>query len=50
MITFSEKAKNCIVKANNVGWDISLNTIKELLNILDNPQDKIKTVHVTGTN
>lgn len=50
MITFSDKAKNCIVKANNVGWDISLNTIKELLNILDNPQDKIKTVHVTGTN
>ncbi|MCR4831304.1 MAG: hypothetical protein K5883_07625 [Pseudobutyrivibrio sp.] len=50
MIKFSKKAEDCIVKAKNVGWDISLDTIKELLDLLDNPQDKIKTVHVTGTN
>lgn len=44
------KAKECVDKAKAIGWDLDLTTIKALLAQLDNPQNKIKTVHITGTN
>lgn len=32
------------------GMDLGLDRIKEMLNILDNPQDKLNIIHIGGTN
>lgn len=46
----SEEGKDCIDKAKSIGWDLSLSSMRLLMDYLDNPQDKIRIVHVTGTN
>jgi dihydrofolate synthase/folylpolyglutamate synthase len=45
-----EEAREYITKCNQYGNELSLEAIKELLNRLGNPQDKIKVIHVAGTN
>ena len=49
-MNFSAKAESMIESAKAVGWDLGLSSIKALLEQLDNPQNKLKTIHVTGTN
>lgn len=43
-------AQNFISYTNGLGIRPGLDTVKELLNRLDNPQNKIKIIHVAGTN
>src|SRR5690625_2285270 len=43
MLTFFEERKN-------IGIKLGLERIKLLLELLDNPQNKIKAIHVAGTN
>lgn len=45
-----EKAKNKIESLNRFGSVLGLDNIYELLRRLDNPQDKVRVVHVAGTN
>lgn len=45
----AEQAINDFVIPSNIGENYTLDSIKELLGHLDNPQDKFKTVHVAGT-
>lgn len=45
-----EKAKNMIDGLNRFGSVLGLENIYELLGRLDNPQDKVRVVHVAGTN
>lgn len=49
-MSMSLAAQECISHAKAIGWDLNLDSIKALLQYLDNPQNKIKTIHVTGTN
>jgi len=35
---------------NSLGWKLGLDNISSLLNELDNPQKKYKTIHIAGTN
>ena len=44
------EAKEYLDSTNKYGSVLGLNTIKELLKRLDNPQDKLKVVHFAGTN
>lgn len=45
-----EKARAFIDQSNQYGSKLGLETITELLRRLGNPQDKIKIIHVAGTN
>lgn len=45
-----DKALNLISKKQSLGIKPGLSRIKHLLNELDNPQDKIKIIHIAGTN
>lgn len=45
-----ENAREFIDSSNQYGSKLGLEAITELLNRLDNPQDKIKIIHVAGTN
>lgn len=45
-----EKARAFIDQSNQYGSKLGLETITELLQRLGNPQDKIKIIHVAGTN
>ncbi len=45
-----EEALNLISKKQSLGIKPGLSLIKSLLNKLDNPQDKIKIIHIAGTN
>lgn len=45
-----EEAMAYIKEAEKLGSKPGLNSIRNLLSRLDNPQDKIKTIHVAGTN
>jgi dihydrofolate synthase/folylpolyglutamate synthase len=45
-----EKAREFIDQSNQYGNELGLEKIKELLTRLGNPQDKVKVVHVAGTN
>jgi len=45
-----EEAREFIIESNQYGSILGLKTITELLNRLDNPQDKLRTIHVAGTN
>ena len=45
-----KEAKEYLESTNKYGSVLGLNTIKELLKRLDNPQDKLKVVHFAGTN
>lgn len=44
------EAQKFISYSNNLGIRPGLDTIKALLNRLDNPQNKLKIIHVAGTN
>ena len=44
------EARQYIDEAMTLGSVLGLSNIKELLNRIDNPQDKIKMIHVAGTN
>lgn len=44
------ESKEYLDSTNKYGSILGLNTIKELLKRLDNPQDKLKVVHFAGTN
>ncbi|MBP1755537.1 MAG: hypothetical protein H6Q59_1935 [Firmicutes bacterium] len=48
-MTYKE-AREYIDQANQYGNELSLEAITELLLRLDNPQDKVKVIHVAGTN
>ncbi|MGB4658398.1 MAG: Mur ligase family protein [Mobilitalea sp.] len=45
-----EEARNFIEDSNQYGSILGLTAITELMNRLGNPQDKIKVIHVGGTN
>lgn len=45
-----EEAKEYLITANTKGSVYGLESIKTLLNKLNNPQDKLKFVHISGTN
>lgn len=45
-----EEAWNYINEINKAGSILGLDSMRALLNRLDNPQDKIKIVHIAGTN
>lgn len=45
-----EEAMNFIQNTNKFGSVLGLDNIKELLKRLDDPQDKLKVVHIAGTN
>ncbi|MDF2943240.1 MAG: hypothetical protein K0S01_2098 [Herbinix sp.] len=45
-----EEAREFINQSNQYGNDLGLEKVKELLARLDNPQDKLKLIHVAGTN
>ena len=45
-----EEAKKCIDSLNRFGSVLGLDNIYELLRRLGNPQDKLKVIHVAGTN
>ena len=45
-----EEAREFIQKANQYGIVPGLDTIRELLRRLGNPQEKLKIIHVAGTN
>ena len=49
-MTEFEKAKEILKKASRSGSRLGLERILELVSIFDNPQDKLKTIHVAGTN
>ena len=44
------EARQYIDEAMTLGSVLGLSNIRELLNRIDNPQDKIKIIHVAGTN
>lgn len=44
------EALNFILKKQSLGIKPGLSRIKALLNVMGNPQDKIKIIHVAGTN
>ena len=48
-MTYKE-AREFIDDCNKYGWKPGLDTIKELLRRLGNPQDKLRCIHVGGTN
>ena len=45
-----EEARAFIDESNQYGSKLGLETITELMRKLDNPQDKLKIIHVAGTN
>ena len=45
-----KEAREYLESTNRYGSVLGLNTIKELLKRIDNPQDKLKVVHFAGTN
>ncbi len=45
-----EEARTFINDSNQYGSKLGLETITELMRRLDNPQDKLKIIHVAGTN
>lgn len=45
-----EEARQFIDEANRYGSKLGLETVKELLRRLGDPQDKLKVIHVAGTN
>ena len=45
-----KEAREYLESTNKYGSVLGLNTIKELLKRIDNPQDKLKVVHFAGTN
>lgn len=49
MLTYNE-ALNFIINRQSLGVKLGLCRIKKALDILDNPQDKIKIIHIAGTN
>lgn len=49
-MTNYEKAAEYLKKASVRGSVMGLSRIKKLLELLDNPQDSVKTIHVSGTN
>jgi len=48
-MTYKE-ARNFINQSNQYGSKLGLESITELLNRLDNPQNRLKVIHVAGTN
>lgn len=48
-MNYSE-AREYLKNVNKLGSILGLNTIKELLKRLDNPQNELKVVHIAGTN
>lgn len=48
-MTYTE-AMACLDEAGKRGWILGLDTIRNLLRYLGNPQDELKFVHVAGTN
>ena len=52
-MTTSESYQNCLNEMFNLrrfGIKLGLDTIRQILDGLDNPQEKFKTIHVAGTN
>ncbi len=45
-----DEALNIIIKKQSLGIKPGLNRIKALLSLMDNPQDKLKIIHIAGTN
>ena len=45
-----EDAREYIKFTDTLGSVLGLENIKELLNRLGNPQDKVRVVHIAGTN
>ena len=45
-----EEAKGFIEETYKLGSVLGLDTIRELMKRLDNPQDKLRIIHVAGTN
>ncbi len=45
-----EEAREFIEQSNQYGSKLGLASVTELLSRLDNPQDKVKVIHVAGTN
>lgn len=45
-----DEARNFIAYTNQYGSILGLTTITELLRRLDNPQDKLRIIHIAGTN
>lgn len=45
-----EEALKYIHSFEKFGWQLGLDRIKLLLNEIDNPQDKLKVIHIAGTN
>jgi dihydrofolate synthase/folylpolyglutamate synthase len=48
-VTF-EEAMHFLIKANQYGSVLGLENMQRLLNYLGNPQDKLKFIHIAGTN
>ena len=48
-MNYSE-AREYLKNVNKLGSILGLNTIKELLKRLGNPQNELKVVHIAGTN
>lgn len=46
----SAKAAGMLESAKTIGWDLGLSSIQALLLELNNPQNNVKAVHITGTN
>lgn len=45
-----QEAINYLNKASTLGISLGLERIKNLLDLMDNPQEKLKCIHVAGTN
>ena len=45
-----EEARTYIEASNQYGYELTLESVTELLLRLGNPQDKVKVIHVAGTN
>ena len=44
------ETENILLKQGKFNISLELNRIEKVLNLLDNPQDKLKIIHVAGTN
>lgn len=50
MILTYEKAVNLLQSSGRFYINLGLDRIKKILNLLDNPQNKLKIIHIAGTN
>ena len=50
MVYTYEQAKELLTSSGKFRINLGLERISKILNILDNPQDKLKCIHVAGTN